>query len=84
MIFFDPNVNNPSENVNEWYQHLINNKGMNKDNIEKIVKVSINKAETEIKNVDGMSGDVFYVNGLKDGKLAQLNVIIILLIIFII
>ena len=57
---------------------------MNKDNIEKIVKVSINKAETEIKNVDRMLGDVFYVNGLKDGKLDQLNVIIILLIIFII
>ena len=74
MVFFDPNGANPSQNVNEWCNKINQLKGV--ENVEKIVKVGINKTDTEITNVNGISGDdVVYINGLKNGKLDDLKVI---------
>ena len=79
MVCFDPNGKNPSQNVKDWCDKINKAKGV--DNVEKIVKVGINKTDVNITNVNGISGeDVVYVNGLKNGKLDDLKVIIIFII----
>lgn len=72
MIFFDPNEPNCEETVRKWEQMIRKEK---KSDIGKIVKVSVNKLEEkDVKSVNGINEDIFFINGLKKGNVVELNV----------